>query len=645
MWRVLVFLVLLLGAAFGATWIAERPGSVSVSWGGYQAQTTAAIAAVLVVGLALALVLLWALARFVMALPTRLARGAAHRRHSRGLSALSRGMIAVGAGDATAARRHSAEASRLLGREPLALLLKAQAAQIGGDRPAAEDAFRTMLERDDTRVLGLRGLYVEARRLGNRDSARTYATEAARLAPAASWANEAVLEAQCAEGDWKGALETVERRSSLGLVDSATSKRQRAVLLTADALSRGERDTAGALASAQEAVRLAPDLVPAAVMAGRLLADRGDLRKASKIVEAAWKACPHPDLAHVYLHLRPGDAAQDRLKRAQNLARLSSWHPEARLAVTRAAMEARDFALARQTIEPNLENRPDVRTCLLMAELERAEHGTTPRSREWLARAAHAPRGPAWIADGLVSDRWSPISPVSGRLDAFTWGNPPELISGAGTTAMDDTLLDIDDRADEPVAIAPPSHARIVEAPREARTEAPRPSQPAPEPVTVVEKRVVETRVVTPEPVVVETKPAEVKPVETTVPEAKPMEGKPSPVRISEAKTPDSKASDVKGSDGKGKAGEPDLAPPAESPPIPVTSPPDLKIEPIPTETPTEPAPARETSVTPLPVKSNGARRGNGHDRAADPVPFNHPPDDPGPKPGAQKPSRFKLFG
>ncbi|WP_210247622.1 heme biosynthesis protein HemY [Salinarimonas soli] len=628
MWRVLVFLVLLLAAAFGATWIAERPGTVAVSWGGYQAQTTAAIAAVLVVGLALALILLWALARFVMALPTRLSRASAHRRHSRGLGALSRGMIAVGAGDATAARRHAAEASRLLGREPLALLLKAQAAQIAGDRPAAEDAFRTMLETDDTRVLGLRGLYVEARRLGNREAARTYATEAARLAPAVGWANDAVLEGQCAEGDWKGALDTVERRASLGLVDSATSKRQRAVLLTADALARGERDTTGALASAQDAARLAPDLVPAAVIAGRLLADKGDLRKASRIVEAAWKACPHPDLAHVYLHLRPGDAALDRLKRAQNLARLSSWHPEARLAVARAAMEARDFGLARQTIEPNLESRPDVRTCLLMAELERAEHGTSARAREWLARAAHAPRGPAWIADGLVSDRWSPISPVSGRLDAFTWGTPPDLISGAGTTAIDNTLLDIDDRADDPVALAPPSHARIVEAPRAAQELA-----PVRETATVVETRTVETRVVEPRPApVAETARVGTKPAETPAPQPRPAEAKVAEIRPVEAKP------------AAPKAPEPDLSPPAESPPIPVTSPPDLKVEPIPTETPAEPAPAREASVTPLPVKG-AQKRGNGHDRAADPAAFTHPPDDPGPKPGAQKPSRFKLFG
>ena len=41
-----------------------------------------------------------------------------------------------------------------------------------------------------------------------------------------------------------------------------------------------------------------------------------------------------------------------------------------------------------------------------------------------MARALRAPRDPAWTADGYVSDRWMPVSPVSGRLDAFQWKVP-----------------------------------------------------------------------------------------------------------------------------------------------------------------------------------------------------------------------------
>jgi HemY protein len=59
----------------------------------------------------------------------------------------------------------------------------------------------------------------------------------------------------------------------------------------------------------------------------------------------------------------------------------------------------------------------------LMAELEMAQ-GDEGRAREWMARALNARRDPAWTADAFVSDHWLPISPVSGRLDAFEWKDP-----------------------------------------------------------------------------------------------------------------------------------------------------------------------------------------------------------------------------
>ncbi|GEP10861.1 heme biosynthesis protein HemY [Methylobacterium gnaphalii] len=431
MWRALVFLALLAIAAVGAVWVADHPGTVTIVWSGYEVGVSLAVAlvgvlvAVLVVGIILAVV------RGVIGLPGFLSRSTRERRRAKGMSALSRGMIAVGSGDPLAARRHAGDAERLLGAQPLTLLLKAQAAQISGDRDAAEKAFRSMADDPETRVLGLRGLYVEARRREDDSAARAYAIEAARLAPSVTWANDAVLEAQCADGDWSGATQTVERRASLGLMDKSAARRQRAVLLTASAQQHEAGEPEAALAEAQKAVSLAPDLVPAACIAGRLLARKGDLRKAAKVLQTAWKAEPHPDLAKVYLGLRPGDSTQDRLNRAEVLARLSSWHPEARLAVAQAATEARDFAKARETLAPLVADHPTVRTCLQMARIEQAEHGAeTGRAREWLARATRAPRDPAWIADGIVSERWAPVSPISGRVDAFVWKTPPELLGG-----------------------------------------------------------------------------------------------------------------------------------------------------------------------------------------------------------------------
>jgi HemY protein len=434
MWRALAFLALLALAAFGAVWIADRPGTVTVVWNGYQIGTSLAVALVGVIAAAIVLGVLWAIVRGVIGLPEALVRGSAERRRTKGLSALSRGMVAVGSGDPLAARRFAGDAERLLGTEPLTLLLKAQAAQISGDRDAAESAFQRMVDDPETRVLGLRGLFVEARRREDETAARAYASEAARLAPSVTWANEALLESQSADGDWGAALETIERRSSLGLIDKASARRQRAVLLTAIAGEREAGEPELATERVLQAVKLAPDLVPAACIAGRLLARRGDVKKAARIVEAAWKANPHPDLARTYLGLRTGDSVRDRLARAEVLAKLSVWHPESRLALGQAALDARDYKRAREAVKPLLADRPTARACLLMAAIEEGEHGAASgQAREWLARAARAPRDPLWIADNVASETWAPVSPVTGRLDAFEWRAPPNTLEAPET--------------------------------------------------------------------------------------------------------------------------------------------------------------------------------------------------------------------
>ena len=68
--------------------------------------------------------------------------------------------------------------------------------------------------------------------------------------------------------------------------------------------------------------------------------------------------------------------------------------------------------------------RPTRRACLLMADIEEAD-GHQGAVREWLGRAARAPRDKAWVAEGVISDRWAPVSP-SGALDAFVWRTPDE---------------------------------------------------------------------------------------------------------------------------------------------------------------------------------------------------------------------------
>ena len=235
--RVLIYLVIVALLAFGAVWLAERPGDVVITWQGERVETSVMVLMAAAAAVAVAAVLLWSIARAIVRSPDAVSRFLRNRRGVRAYQAVSHGLIAVGSGDARAAKRFTAEARRIAPSEPLTLLLSAQAAQLAGDRDAAAATFQQMAGRDDTKVLGLHGLFVEAQRRNDPAAALFYAEEAAKQAAVPPWAGQAVLEFRCVAGDWSGALTRLERNMKSGLIDKTAYRRQRAVLLTAQALA------------------------------------------------------------------------------------------------------------------------------------------------------------------------------------------------------------------------------------------------------------------------------------------------------------------------------------------------------------------------------------------------------------------------
>lgn len=429
----IVFLVVVFLLAAGFSWLADQPGSLLIlKFGGFEfAEENLAIIAAIAFAAFLAIVLFWILVAMVWKTPANIGSFFRNRRREKGWRAVSDGMIAVGSGDLRAARRAAKQSAKFLPEEPVSGLLAAQAAQMDGRRDAARAVFSSMLERPETKVLGLRGLFMEAEAAGERDAARHFVEEAAHARPGLEWSGKALLAMQAGEGDWEGALVTLHQNADAKLYARSEAKRLRAVLLTAHAAELESGAPQRAKEKALEAHRLAPELVPAAVISCRILARLGELRKAAKIVETCWKLAPHPDLMEVYTHVRSGDSGIDRLKRAEHLNSLRPNHPEGTMGVARARVDVQDWDGARAILAQLLKSAPTERVCLMMSEIEEGQHGDRGRVREWLSRAVRAPRDAAWTADGYIADEWAPLSPISGALDAFEW-RVPSANSGDG---------------------------------------------------------------------------------------------------------------------------------------------------------------------------------------------------------------------
>jgi HemY protein len=444
--RLLVFILVVLALGYGFSWLADRPGDLSLMWGGQLYETKLIVAATLLIAIIAAVMIVSWLVRLIWTSPHSVTRYFRARKRDRGYQALSTGLIAAGAGNALLARKMAARSRGLIraDQEPLINLLEAQAALIEGKHDEAREKFELMANDPETRELGLRGLYLEAKRLGADEAARQYAEQAADKAPYLPWAAQATLEYRSRAGRWDDAIRLLDQQKVARVIDKDEANRLRAVLLTARAGDKLDGNPVGARDDALAALKLSDNLVPAALIAAKALFREDKTRKAAAVLEDAWKVAPHPEIGRAYVRARSGDSVLDRLKRAEKLEALRPNNVEALLISAQAALDAGQFAVARSKAEAAARMDPREGAFMLLADIEETETHDQGRTRHWLSQALRAPRDPAWMADGFVSDKWLPVSPVTGKLDAFEWKSPFSQLEGPiedGTVASFESAL------------------------------------------------------------------------------------------------------------------------------------------------------------------------------------------------------------
>jgi len=427
--RVLVGLLIAVAVAAGAVFFADRPGQVGIVWQGWEITTSVGV---LLAATVIAALVLAALVRILSGL-LRLPRGWLRRRRERrrraGYRALTRGMVAVAAGDADEAQRHARRADALLAEPPLTLLLSAQVAQLNGDEGAAKRFFTAMLERPETEFLGLRGLFNEARRRGDDRTALRLAERAKALRPETPWVVESLFELQARAAQWEAAANTLSEAVKRRIVPAPRARHHQGIIAHELSLAAERRgDTRQAVALAARAQGLAPDLAPLACRHARLLSELGRGRAAAKAVERAWRSAPHPALARVYAGLDETDEPLARLRRCERLAGQNPDARESRLMLAQAALDARLWGEARRHLEQaeNGAGGATPRLCALAARLEEAEHGDPARVRHWLDRAVSAAPDPRWVcaACGGESAEWQPLCPHCRGFDTLAWTTP-----------------------------------------------------------------------------------------------------------------------------------------------------------------------------------------------------------------------------
>jgi HemY protein len=447
LWRSVFFLLKVGVVIAAAVWLANHPGDISLTWFGHHVDMPIGLAIGFVVVLMLALLGLLRLWHFLRRAPREISAARSNSRKAKGYRALTRGLTAAAAGDATEARKQARIAHDYLKEPALTLLLAAQAAQLNGEDSAAERYFMALSKTPDSALLGLRGLITSALKRGDETTALHYVEQAVAIAPQAAWASETAHRLQFKSGDYEAADRSLSVWIRNGGIGVKPAQRRRAVLLaekarqllSTDKPENAALDLGAAIQAARDAVKLAPDFVPARLILAQLLIRQGKGREAARLIEQAWDSCPHPLLARVFARAESNESPLDRARRLERLAKQNPDHPDSHRAVAEADLAAQLWGEARRhldrlsELERAAEGEINQSSARLWARLEEGERANMAAARDWLERAAVLPIDPLWLCAscgapgeaGPACGHWQAICPNCGAIDSLTWKRPP----------------------------------------------------------------------------------------------------------------------------------------------------------------------------------------------------------------------------
>jgi HemY protein len=421
--------------SFGAGRLMEAQGGVMIQYAGLELSFGALQAALLVLGLLVSfwlvlklLGLVVALLRFINGDETALSRYFDRNRERRGFEALSDGLMALASGDGRDAMAKARKADRLLNRPDLTNLIMAQAAVANGDRQTAKTTYKKLLKDPKTRFVGTYGLLQQHLQDGDTEVALKLAEHAFALKPRHGETQDVLLKLQAGQEDWRGVRRTLTAKLKHGTLPKDVHKRRDAVFALSQSRDlRAEGKLEEAQIYAVEANRLAPGLVPAALLSAEGHREQKNVKQASRILRAAWQLAPHPDLAAGFAALAPDEASAARLKRFGQFTKGTESHPETKMLMAELYVAMADFDAARRALGDLAKTDPTMRALTILAAIERGDGADDQSVRQLLTQAISAQRDPQWICDncGHVHHDWEPVCLNCEAIDSIAWKRPP----------------------------------------------------------------------------------------------------------------------------------------------------------------------------------------------------------------------------
>lgn len=435
MFQIIWFFSKLAALSALAIWLVTQEGSVSFDFLGYEIVTQTGVFLLFLFVCFFVLLTLYRLIKAILSAPKKVMAYSQASQRKKSFRALTRGLVAVAAGDAKTATHYSKQTKNLWpDLKGLPLLLEAQAAQLRGENGLAQNRFERMLADKDSAFLGVRGLMNEAIKSGDFSRALDFARQAEKQHPKKPWVIRCVYELEIKNRKWRDALRTNQKAKKFKVYDAnrLVSDRVAIYLYHHDkAVVKG--DVKIAISEVEKAYKLDPSFVPTVTRYCTLLIQAGKSKKAIRLIEKIWEDMPHPDLAKIWIDLAPAPKGKspekDQAKTiawAEKLVALKPDSAEGQMTAARVAMDYGLWGEAKAYLTVAEKIYPSVQLYRLQTIVEQNSTHNEEAMHQLMERASKALPDKQWICQqtGIIYADWSAITKPHGAFNTMIWDVP-----------------------------------------------------------------------------------------------------------------------------------------------------------------------------------------------------------------------------
>jgi HemY protein len=421
MLKIFSLFIILSVVGYVTIWVKKDPGAIAIEWHGWLIETSVPIIISITVLLFLSSIFIYWIFKKVFSIPKTIKVNYKTKKTNKAKNIIIKAFSAKSMGEIELAEKLSKEA-KYLNNTPLKLLLDTEINNYSGNENTYIQDLTKMLDYPETMLLGVKNLSNFYFNKGNLKKATKIIERTLHSKNTPNWFFLTALKLNILDKNWEGILKNLKYIDKYTKIGNAEIKHIKSRIYLFKASENNEDNNTMNFKDIDLSLKFDPSFAPSIIFKARLLYKK-DNRLGLNYIKKSWKKFSHPDIANFVSEIYNDRPKNELLNIIKNLTKLNNNTFINNLAIAKVAISIGSWSVARQSIKiiPEKDWTKDV--YIMMADLEKKEHGNISKSNYWIKKAENANLDYAWGCTSCtyVSKSWSLICPKCNNVNTIKW--------------------------------------------------------------------------------------------------------------------------------------------------------------------------------------------------------------------------------